>query len=197
MVGHSEGETTRTRIRPEQVQGDDQGSFLPYVPPKAKEGEFVQLQQGNMSVLEYASKFMELSRFAPAFVADERLKMNRFEAGLNPTTKERMSVRQYASYVDLYDTAVDVERAVKERSNYFNEQRGAKRKGDNRGNFQSQKQNRRPAGGQYSGNFNRGGQYPNTRPKVTYNACGKPGHFARECRTAKRCFRCGSHQHHV
>jgi len=38
---------------------------------------------------------MELSRFAPTFVADERLKMNWFEAGLNPTIKERMSVRQY------------------------------------------------------------------------------------------------------
>ena len=74
-----------------------------------------------MSILEYASKFIELSRFAPAFLADERLKMNRFEAELNPTIKERMSVRQYASYVDLYDTAVNVERAMKERSHYFNE----------------------------------------------------------------------------
>ena len=80
-----------------------------------------------MSVLEYASKFMELSRFTPAFVANERLKMNRFEARLNPTIKERMSVRQYISYVDLYDTAVNVERAMKEESNYFNEQRGVKR----------------------------------------------------------------------
>ena len=45
-----------------------------------------------MTVLEYAFKFMELSRFPPAFVTDKRLKMNRFEAGLNPTIKERMSV---------------------------------------------------------------------------------------------------------
>ena len=74
-----------------------------------------------MSVLEYASKFMELSRFAPAFIADKALKMNRLEAGLNPTIKERKSVRQYASYVDLYDTAINVERAMKERSHYFNE----------------------------------------------------------------------------
>ena len=95
-----------------------------------------------MSVLEYASKFMQLSQFAPAFVADERLKMNRFEAGLNSTIKERMPIRQYASYVDLYDAAVNVERAMKERSNYFNEQRGTKRKGDNRDNFQPQGQYR-------------------------------------------------------
>jgi len=148
-----------------------------------------------MSVLKYTSKFMELSRFAPTFVADERLKMNRFEAGLNLTIKERMSVRQYTSYVDLYDTAVNVERAMKERSHYFNEQRGTKRKGENRGNFQMQEQDRRPAGGQHPGSFNRGGQYPNTRPKVTCNVCWKSGHFTRECRTVKRYFRCESHQH--
>ena len=50
--------------------------------------------------------------------------MDRFEARLNPTIKERMSIRQYTSYVDLYDTAINVERALKERSNYFNEQQG-------------------------------------------------------------------------
>ena len=47
--------------------------------------------------------------------------MNRFEAGLNPTIKERMSVRQCTLYVDLHDIAVNVERAMKEQSNYFNE----------------------------------------------------------------------------
>jgi len=90
-----------------------------------------------MSILEYASKFMELSRFAPTFVADERFKMNRFEAGLNPTIKEKMSVHQYTSYVDLYDNAVYVERAMKERSNYLNEQRGLKRKGDQTSNLKN------------------------------------------------------------
>jgi len=55
--------------------------FYPISLQKAKEGEFMQLQQRNMSVLEYASKFIELSRFALAFIADERLKINQFEAG--------------------------------------------------------------------------------------------------------------------
>jgi len=74
---------------------------------------------------------MQLLRFAPAFVAYERLKMNEFKVVLNPTIKERISVRQYTSYVDLYDTAINIERAMKERSNYFHEQRGVKRKRDN------------------------------------------------------------------
>ena len=105
--------------------------FYPISLQKAKEGEFMQLQQGSMSVLEYALKFMELSRFTLAFVVDERIKMNRFEVGLNPTIKERISVRQYTSHINLYDTAINVERAMKEQSNCFNKQRGTKRKGDN------------------------------------------------------------------
>ena len=57
-------------------------------------------------------KFMELYRFTPAFGADERLKMNRSETGLNPNIKERMLEHQYTSYVDLYNTAVNIERAI-------------------------------------------------------------------------------------
>jgi len=41
-----------------------------------------------MSVLEYTSKFKELSRFAPTYVADKKLRMNPFEAELNPSLKE-------------------------------------------------------------------------------------------------------------
>jgi len=40
-----------------------------------------------MSVLQYALKFMELSYFASTFVADEKIKMNWFEVGLNPNIK--------------------------------------------------------------------------------------------------------------
>jgi len=140
---------------------------------------------------------MELSRFTLAIVVDERLKMNWFEAEHNPTIKERMSIRQYTSYIDLYDTAVNIERAMKEQSNYFNEQQGVKKKGDDRGNFQPQEQCRRSSRNQYWNNNARGDQHPNARPKVTYNPCGKLGYYARECRSVKRCFRCGSPQHQV
>jgi len=51
-----------------------------------------------MSVLEYDSKFMELSPFALTFVADKKLMMKHFELRLNPNLKERMSVHQYISY---------------------------------------------------------------------------------------------------
>ena len=40
-----------------------------------------------MSVLECGSKFMEFSHFATAYVADKKLRMNRFEVRLNPGLK--------------------------------------------------------------------------------------------------------------
>ena len=45
-----------------------------------------------MSVLGYASKFMELALFAHAYVADKKLRMDRFVVRLNLSLKERMSV---------------------------------------------------------------------------------------------------------
>jgi len=83
-----------------------------------------------MSVLEYILKFMELSRFAPAYVVDERLKTNRFRARLNPRLKEKMVVRHYALYQDMYDAAVSVEMVTKEKIEFYNEQRGMQRSED-------------------------------------------------------------------
>ena len=37
---------------------------------------------GDMTAMQYVSKFTELSRFALAFAAFERLKMGRFKEGL-------------------------------------------------------------------------------------------------------------------
>ena len=54
--------------------------FYPVSLQKAKEDEFIRLQQGRMTILEHASKCMELSRFTPTYVADEKLKMNHFKS---------------------------------------------------------------------------------------------------------------------
>ena len=93
---------------------------------KATEDEFIRLQQGSISVLEYTLKFMELPRFTPAHMADEKLRMNHFKAGLNTSLKERMSVRHHTSYEDMYQIAISVQRAMKERNEFYSEQRGVK-----------------------------------------------------------------------
>jgi len=49
---------------------------------RQKEKQFIELKMSdNMTVMQYTSKFTELSRFIPKFVSSKRLKMRRFEAG--------------------------------------------------------------------------------------------------------------------
>ncbi len=52
-----------------------------------KEIEFLELKQGNMSVTEYAAKFVELAKFYPHYTAetDEFSKCIKFENGLRTT----------------------------------------------------------------------------------------------------------------
>ena len=57
--------------------------FYPITIQRQKEKEFLELKMsGNMMVMQYAWKFIELERFAPDFVASKKLKMRRFEEGL-------------------------------------------------------------------------------------------------------------------
>ena len=56
--------------------------YYPRDVKRGKEQEFLRLKQGQMSIMEYAAKFNELSRFAPNQVATEKMKMDYFEQGL-------------------------------------------------------------------------------------------------------------------
>jgi len=57
--------------------------FYPVIVQRQKEKEFMELKMsGNMTVMQYTSKFKELSRFVPEFVSYERLKMRRFKEDL-------------------------------------------------------------------------------------------------------------------
>jgi hypothetical protein len=49
---------------------------------KIKKKEFLSLKQGNMLVIEYRDKFIQLSRYAPDEVADDERKQEHFMEGL-------------------------------------------------------------------------------------------------------------------
>jgi len=67
----------------EYVLSEFRAKFCPVVVQRQKEKELTELKMsGTMIVMQYASKFTELSRFVPEFVSSERLKMRRFEEGL-------------------------------------------------------------------------------------------------------------------
>ena len=55
-------------------------------------------------------------------MVNKKLKMNYFKLRVNLNLKEKMSVRQYILYEDMCDTTVNVERAMKEKNEFYNEQ---------------------------------------------------------------------------
>ena len=61
--------------------------FFPASARHVKAREFLDLWQGDMTVLEYVARFTELARFADDYVATDLAKVRRFEDGL------RLSIR--------------------------------------------------------------------------------------------------------
>jgi len=62
IVKPREGEDPTTWERLKELMDNH---YYPRDVRRMKEREFLSLKQGNLSVMEYASKFNELSRFAP------------------------------------------------------------------------------------------------------------------------------------
>ncbi|GFS37303.1 hypothetical protein Acr_00g0051260 [Actinidia rufa] len=63
--------------------------YFPEMVRDQKIQEFLNLKQGNMIVVVYNAKFMELSRYAPHIVSTESRKARRFEAGLRWNIKNK------------------------------------------------------------------------------------------------------------
>ena len=56
-----------------------------------KEVEFIELIQGNKTVLQYEAKFTKLARFASHVVSNDVRKAKKFQRGLRPSIRTRMA----------------------------------------------------------------------------------------------------------
>jgi hypothetical protein len=81
---------------------------------KLKKQEFLALKQGAMSVSEYRDKFIQLSRYAPAEVADDEAKKDHFRNGLIGPIKYQLMVHTFENFQKMVDNAIMVEQAHKE-----------------------------------------------------------------------------------
>jgi len=88
--------------------------FYPLYLQRKKQKEFLTLKQENLSVMEYANRFAELSRFAPEYVATDYMRMQRFEEGLAPYIRNHLAGQPIQSNQELYERAADVERVKNE-----------------------------------------------------------------------------------
>jgi len=72
------------------------------------------LKQGQMSVMEYAAKFNELSHFAPNQVATEEVKIDHFEQGLKGPIKRMTAGHVFTSFQEMYQRVVKIARVIEE-----------------------------------------------------------------------------------
>jgi hypothetical protein len=81
---------------------------------KLKKKEFLALKQGEMSVIEYRDKFVELSRYAPEEVVDDGKKQELFMEGLAEPLRYQLIPHTFPSFQMLLDKAIGLEYIRKE-----------------------------------------------------------------------------------
>ena len=81
---------------------------------EAKAREFWDLVQGEMSVIEYAAKFLQLSRFGLYLIPNEEKNAKKFKRGLNPRIQIMMSCFDIQDFFQLVDKVLIYEESLKE-----------------------------------------------------------------------------------
>ena len=88
--------------------------FFPRVVQEVKAQEFLDLVQGEMSVIEYAAKFLQLSHFGLYLIPTEEKKAKKFKRGLNPRIRTIMSCFSIREFSQLVNKASIYKESLKE-----------------------------------------------------------------------------------
>lgn len=83
--------------------------YFPEPIREAKEQEFVNLTQGEMTVFQYDSKFIELSWHAPNYLRSDEAKAQKFKLGLRPSIGTHLVSFRYKTYHDAVAAALKME----------------------------------------------------------------------------------------
>ena len=103
-------EKTRKRHTWAQFRAAFHTEFCPPAFVETKRLEFETLTKGSMTVLEYESRFRELSDFCHNLVVDEVSKKRRFLDGLIELIALSLSRSDHPTYQSMRDAALEVER---------------------------------------------------------------------------------------
>lgn len=153
-----------------------------------KEVEFLNLKQENRSVVEYAAKFEELSRFCPYINADDAMvsKCVKFESRLRPNIYQYMCIQEIRDFDTLVHKCRMFDEAGKVKVNHYKAMNEKKGIGHGFGKPYNKDKGKKKKGG--------GGSKLNVA-EVKCFKCGTLGHFASDCRKGDRCYKCGKAGH--
>ncbi|XP_022849894.1 uncharacterized protein LOC111371986 [Olea europaea var. sylvestris] len=87
-------------------------TYYPLSYKNTKQNEFLRLTQGSMTVSEYHTKFVELSKYALVLVNEENDKRKRFEENLRLDIRAMVTGHGHAIFGPLVEAALRVEAAL-------------------------------------------------------------------------------------
>lgn len=163
-----------------------------YFPKTCREklrGQFEKLEQGNMTVSDYAIKFQSLSRFAPESVTTEERKCRRFEKGLHSSVRLLVVSQRIGKFSEIVECARSIENPVGALGNVevWKPRQPTVSVSTPSGSFGSQGRKRQREPNQPSQNQSNlrlptssGNQGVPLLNRSCYT-CGEPGHIARNC----------------
>lgn len=71
--------------------------------------QFTELRQGDMTVMQYRARFVELGRYAPHVMTDEELRTHQFVQGLRPEIRQALVALRLPDLDSAYHSASAVE----------------------------------------------------------------------------------------
>ncbi|XP_019184404.1 PREDICTED: uncharacterized protein LOC109179356 [Ipomoea nil] len=156
--------------------------------------EFLHLQQGSSSVVEYHKRFLELARFARMLVPTELAKVEKFVTRLNYEARKALTVSMPRTLKEAYLSAADLYRVQQLQWGSFELARKRNESGGPH-NFKKPRQDFRaktaPSPPQGSTRAVSGDQ----AKTFACRRCGKE-HVGKDCQgQAHRCFKCGERGH--
>ncbi|XP_019178864.1 PREDICTED: uncharacterized protein LOC109174026 [Ipomoea nil] len=156
--------------------------------------EFLHLQQGSSSVVEYHMRFLELARFARMLVPTELAKVEKFVSRLNYEARKALTVSKPRTLKEAYLSAADLYRLQQLQQGSFELTR-KRNESSGSTNFKKPRQDFRaktaPSPPQGSNRVGSGDQ----AKTFACRKCGKE-HVGKDCHGfALRCFKCGERGH--
>ena len=154
-----------------------------YFPETAKAQEFLELKQGVMTVMDYATRFTELAQFADDYLAIDLVKVKRFENGLQLSIRARIVGLRLQDMDSMVGTTLTIEREIEDARSTRDVGASSKRKDSQSSSSSGKRQRASSSRGPQSRGHPGQGQMrvAGQAGQMVFYHCQQPGHMRRDC----------------